>query len=49
MKLNNSSSMGIVLYFIVQELIGIIFIIRSSIEVSFLVLITKGGFAPLHF
>lgn len=49
LKLYNSSMMGMIYYFVVQELLGLFFVLCLRESLIFLSLLIKGGFSPFHF
>lgn len=49
LKIYNSSIMGIIYYFLIQELFGLFFVLSLSESIVIFSLLVKGGFSPFHF
>lgn len=49
LKVNGSSKRGILLYFIFEEFLGLLFMLCFSNIVLIVLVMFKGGFAPFHF
>lgn len=49
LKLGNSTIVRVLLYFTVQEVVGLTFILFATADLVVGSLLVKGGFAPFHF